>query len=393
VPPRAGRRSATGLFLGLNSGTSADHVDSVLFHVSGSSGSFRVRERAKLSLPLPRAIRERVLAGPDALDARELCRLDAELGDLFGAAAARTIRQARIAPAEIEAAGLHGQTVCHLPAGLGRSSTLQIGNPERVAARGRVLVVSAFRQADVALGGEGAPLSPLLDHALFGSGEGGLVLNVGGIANLTAVPADGDRARVLGFDVGPGNMLLDGIVRRLTRGALARDEGGRLALRGLVSPPLLGACMEHPFLRGTAARQSTGREEFGDAYLDWMIERGRRLRLRGEDLLATAAALTAEAAWRAFRRRVPRAGEYGRALWVAGGGVHNRSVMRQLELRFGPGGFRVRPLRRAGVTPENRECALFALLAREALAGRPSSFPSATGARAAACLGRWTRIP
>jgi anhydro-N-acetylmuramic acid kinase len=268
---------------------------------------------------------------------------------------------------------------------------MQIGNPERVASRCRVGVVSGFRQADVAAGGEGAPLSPALDHALFGGVGGALVLNLGGIANLTAVPASGRRSSVLGFDVGPGNMLLDAIVRRLTRGRLDRDPDGSFALRGRVSPRLLDATLDHPFLRGSA-RRSTGREEFGEEFMERMLAHARRHRLTAEDLLATASALTAEATWRGFHRRAG-AERYGSTLWVAGGGVHNRAVMRELSLRFRPAGYRVRPLIRRGVTPGNRECVLFALLAREFLAGRPGNFPSATGARRAVCLGRWTPAP
>jgi anhydro-N-acetylmuramic acid kinase len=319
------------------------------------------------------------------MDARTICRLDGELGESFARAAARVIRRAGAEPGRVRAVGLHGQTICHLPDPRGRSATLQIGSAEQVAARCGVPVVSDFRQADVAAGGEGAPLSPLLDHALFKEAGGALVLNLGGIANMTAVPRNGSREGVQGFDTGPGNMVLDGIVRRLSRGRLARDTGGSRALEGKVSASLLASALEHPFFRG--GRRSTGREEFGDAYVDRLIASARRARLRGEDLLATAAALTAESVWRSFRRRA--AGAFGSTLWISGGGVHNHAILRELAVRFEPAGYRVRPLLYRGVTHRNRECALFALLAREFLAGRPANFPAATGARRTVRLGRW----
>jgi anhydro-N-acetylmuramic acid kinase len=261
-------RGDGGLYLGLNSGTSADRIDAVLVDLPDGDRRFRARVRAEVSVPIPSALRGAILRAPDRLSVRELCVLDAGMGELFGRAALRALRSAGVAAEQVRAAGLHGQTVCHLPEPRGRSTTLQIGLPEAVATVARVGVVSHFRQADTAAGGEGAPLSPALDRALFGA-EGALVLNLGGIANLTAIPEGG--ARLLGFDVGPGNMLLDGIVRSRTAGRRHRDTGGRLALRGKVNGGLLARALEHPFLSRRRAR-STGREAFGEPFLRQFLE-------------------------------------------------------------------------------------------------------------------------
>jgi anhydro-N-acetylmuramic acid kinase len=386
------RRAAgtdAGTYLGLNSGTSADCVDAILVDLPAGARPLRARVRAAVALPIPRAVRSAILDAPEGIGIPDLCRLDARLGELFGRAALRAIEEGGAAPSRVRAAGLHGQTVCHLPERGGRSTTLQIGMPEAVAAIAGVSVVSHFRQADTAAGGEGAPLSPALDRALFRDGAGALVLNLGGIANLTAVSRRGDRT--LGFDVGPGNMLLDGLIQRRSGGRLRKDTGGRLALAGEPNPILIARALDHPFLSRRRAR-STGREEFGGAFLDRFLRLARGLALDTEDLLATAAALTGEAAWRSFLRDVGP-GEWGRNLWLCGGGVHNRAIVQRLRERFEPAGYRVAALDHAGVTAANRECVLFAFLAREFLAGRPTDLTTVTGARRPALLGRWTPRP
>jgi anhydro-N-acetylmuramic acid kinase len=312
------------------------------------------------------------------------------MGELFGLAARRAIEAAGLPAGRVRAAGLHGQTVCHLPSPDGRSATLQIGLPEQVALIANVPVVSGFRSADAAAGGEGAPLSPILDLALFGA-TGALVLNLGGIANMTAIPQGGDPNRVAGLDVGPGNMLLDGLVRRATGGKKTRDTGGLLARRGWISLPLLVHALAYPPLARRRTR-SIGREEFGEPYLRYFLEGARGLRLGHEDLLATAATVTAECASRSIPRAVA-GGRFGDSLWICGGGIRNRAVVEELQWRFEARGYRVRPFLRGGVSAADRECVLFAFLAREFVAGRPANLPSVTGARRQVVLGRWTPRP
>lgn len=377
--------------MGINSGTSADRIDALLVSLAGRPGRLIADVRSMVSIAIPPRMRAGILAAPDGITVRDLCTLDAELGHLFGKAAIRALEAAR-APTTAErvtAIGLHGQTVCHRPGPRGRSVTLQIGLPEAVVRATGIPVVSHFRQADTVAGGEGAPLSPALDRAIFGAGPGALVLNLGGIANMTAVSSGGDIT--LGWDVGPGNMLLDGLIRFASGGKQNRDTGGRLARAGQADPALLAHAFEYPFLTRRRSR-STGREEFGQSFLVHFLAGPRANTMRIEDLLATAADVTAEAAWRAFKRDIGH-GAWGDHLWLCGGGVHNRAVVERLRDRFEPAGYLVRSLDVAGVTAANRECALFAFLAREFVEGRPVDLTSVTGARAPARLGRWTPVP
>jgi len=386
-----------GLYIGLNSGTSADRIDACLVRApssrAGGERPLRIRLLARASAAIPAPLRDLIYAGPDRMSARDLCVLDARIGERFGVAAARVLSISGVEPSDVRAIGLHGQTVCHLPAAKGGSCSLQIGSPERVAAIAGIDVVSDFRQADIAAGGEGAPLSPVLDHALFRGGGGALVLNIGGIANLTAVPASGDRERVVGLDVGPGNMLLDGLARRWSRGRLGRDEGGGMALRGRVDPTLLARALAYrPLLSRTT--RSLGREEFGEPFLDHFLAGALRPPRAIENLLATAAAVTAECAWRAVASTVlPRGGSWGRSLWVCGGGLRNGAILRELRARFEPRSFAVRPFERGGVSARDRECVLFAFLAREFLARRPGNIPSVTGATRPVVLGSLSPRP
>jgi anhydro-N-acetylmuramic acid kinase len=391
VANRRSTGSESGFYLGLNSGTSADRVDACLVRLPGGGHKpLRVRVVARGSAAIPGAMRRLLLSAPDGLTARDLCSLDTRLGELFGLAARRAIEAAGLDAARVRAAGLPGQTVCHLPSPKGRSATLQIGSPEEVARIAKVPVVSGFRNADTAAGGEGAPLSPILDHALFGA-EGALVLNLGGIANLTAVPRGGDAGLVRGRDVGPGNMLLDGLVRHESGGRKTRDAGGRLACRGWISLPLLVHALAYPPLARRRTR-SIGREQFGEPYLQYYLKGTRGLGLAFEDLLATAATVTAECASRALPREVAK-GLFGDTLWLCGGGIHNRAVVEELKWRLEARGFKVRPFMRGGVSADDRECVLFAFLAREFVAGRPANLPSVTGAGHAVVLGRWTPRP
>jgi anhydro-N-acetylmuramic acid kinase len=391
VAIRRSKSDDAGLYLGLNSGTSADRIDACLVRLPGGERHpLRVRVVSRAAAAIPRDLRGLLLSAPDGLTVRDLCTLDARLGELFGLAARRAIEAAGLTSGSVRAAGLHGQTVCHLPSPKGRSATLQIGSPEQVALVANVPVVSGFRQADTAAGGEGAPLSPILDLTLFGE-TGSLVLNLGGIANLTMIPRGGDPKSVLGLDVGPGNMLLDGLVRFGSGGKKTRDTGGSLACRGWISLPLLEHALAYPPLALRRTR-SIGREEFGAPYLRYFLDGARGLRLAFEDLLATAATVTAECASRSLPRAAAK-GIFGDSLWVCGGGIHNRAVVEELQWRFAARGYRVRPFMRGGVSASDRECVLFAFLAREFVAGRAANLPSVTGARRPVVLGRWTPRP
>ncbi len=274
--------------------------------------------------------------------------------------------------------GSHGQTAFHA----GSRGTLQIGEADRIAEGLRVPVVSDFRQRDVAAGGEGAPLTPYADFVLFGRRRGRAVLNLGGIANLTILGPSLDDVR--GFDTGPGNMVLDGLLQAATGGRKRFDAGGQLALRGRILEPLLGWMLAHPYLRRRPPK-STGREEFGEPFVRALLARGPRARI--EDLLATAVEFSAACVALSIRRFVPESLRPTEVL-LAGGGIRNAALLEALRRRLAPA--RVGSTAEAGLDPLAREAVAFAILANDALAGLPTNLPRVTGAGRAVTLGKFS---
>lgn len=385
--------------IGVLSGTSADGASACLARIDGGPSETRARVALQRRDPFPTALAARIhrlaAGGPRGDEAlREVVALDTLLGERF----ARTVAAiAREAPHAVRAVGLHGQTIVHLPRRrTGRASeagTLQIGSAAIVAERTGLDVVSDFRRRDMAVGGEGAPLVPILDRALYAKrGVRRVLVNVGGIANVTLLPGTSEArsgaAGVIAFDTGPGNMLLDRAARDGTRGRLRYDRGGRLALAGRVAPALLAQLCRHPFLAAPPPK-SADRGDFEGAWWSAVAARAARARLSLPDFLATLVAFTAEA----VALGVARASRADRGappdeLLVSGGGAHNRALLAALAERF-PGS-RVRALPNAG---EEKEALLFAFLAREHLLGRPANLPSVTGASHPVILGALTPAP
>jgi anhydro-N-acetylmuramic acid kinase len=345
--------------LGLNSGTSADGVSAALVRFRGR----RLELLAERTLKYPRALRERVLAARDATTP-ELSALNADLGRFFAKAAVLALRGRRA-----DVVGSHGQTVWHEP---GRH-TLQIGEAAFVAEATRTTTVCDFRAADVAAGGQGAPLMPILDRALF-AGRPCATLNLGGIANV-CFPG-GPRSEASGFDAGPANCLIDEAMRVAYGKDL--DRGGRVAASGRVDPAL-AARFGHPWLAKPPPK-STGRELWSR---DFLLERaGRELRRRPADVVASLTWFTARTVGAAIARWGPAVQE----VIVSGGGVYNRTLMKHLEWAVWPAA--VRPIDVFGIPPLAKEPVLFAFLAALAVRGRAAGLPSVTGARRPAVLGK-----
>ena len=364
--------------VGLMSGTSADGIDAVLVDLWGCGESTRYEVLSFATTPLPSALRREVFAlfAEDAsLDA--LCRVNVALGEAFATAALAALAQAALGPDTLDLIGSHGQTVRHLPAS---GSTLQIGEPAVIAARTGAVTIADFRAADLAVGGEGAPLVPLADHLLFAQPhEGRLLLNIGGIANVTALPANAAASAVRAFDLGPGNMLIDAAVAHYTGGRERFDRGGQRAARGRIDEGLLAELMCTPFLQREPPK-STGREEFGERFLADVLRRGP---CSADDLIATLTAFTVQSIAEGIDRFCP--GEFA-ALWVGGGGVHNPRIM--AGLRRALPRLAVRSLAELGVDPDAREALAFAVLANETLLGRTGNIPAATRAQRPVVLGK-----
>jgi len=381
--------------VGLISGTSADGIDAALVRVRGHAhdaqpANERFQLEAFATFPYPQELREQLLAAslPGAGTVDLICRLNIVVGECFAQAALKIISQAGAKPQDIDLIGSHGQTIHHLPfaeplAGIPASGTLQIGEPSVIAKRTGIITIADFRAADMALGGQGAPLVPFLDYMLFRStAQTRGVLNIGGIANLTVLKKGGGLGDVVAFDTGPGNMVMDA----LTQNFFGRtfDDGGALAAQGKVSEILLAELLQHPYFAKPIPK-STGREEFGAVYCADLIERAMRLQLTPQDMLATATALTAETIAREAQLLEKRFGKMDELI-VSGGGIHNRTLMAMLQERFAPA--KVATTTDYNLPGDAKEAILFAVLANETVGGFAGNVPSVTGAKAATVLGK-----
>ncbi len=412
--------SRGALVVGLISGTSMDGVDAALVRLGrrGStpltaltprlrSGSLSVVEGSGQSkgggskpevrllafstTPYPRALQRRLLeiAGGERVPAGDISQLNFLLGEVFAAAALDVCRRARVSPRRLAAIGSHGQTLYHQGRATSRvrgidrgvSSTLQIGEPAVIAERTGAPVVADFRTADLAAGGQGAPLVPLVDYLLLRHpAQGTVALNIGGISNVTIIPAAARAREVFGFDTGPGNMVMDALARRFT--GTSFDRGGRLASRGRVIQDLLAGALRLPFFR-QAPPKSAGREQFGREFL-----RRYFLRRRGaavEDLLRTACELTAQTVGDALRRFVFPRVRVNRLI-VSGGGAHHCLLMERLAELLPQLSVERSDLH--GLPADAKEAIAFAVLADRTMRGLPGNLPAVTGARRAVVLGK-----
>lgn len=372
--------------IGLMSGTSADGVDAALVEWPAGNLPRPFRLVAFREAPYPAELQERIhrVAAGRSEPGRALAdlgALDVELGERFAEAARAVADEAGVALAEIAAIASHGQTVGHYPE---LRATLQVGCPSLIAERTGCTTVADFRPRDIAAGGEGAPLAPFFHFAAFADpDEARLVLNLGGIANLTWLPAGCDADDVRAFDVGPANALLDGALRAWTDGAERIDADGARAARGTPDAEALARLLDDEFLR-LAPPKSTGRERYGSAEAEALAAEWRAAGRGLDDLLATLLAFSVEAVRRAADEFLAGAGAVG-AVLVGGGGARNRAFLQALGAAFPAA--RVTPMDAAGVPAQAAEAMAFALMGRNALLGIPNHLPACTGASHAAVLG------
>lgn len=360
-------------YIGLMSGTSADAVDAVLVEFADG----RPRLLATHAEPLPADLRARVLAlvRPGANELDRLAQLDGALARLFAQASLTVLEQAGLVPAEVRAIGSHGQTVRHSPGG-DEPYTLQLGNPSLIAELTGITVVADFRRRDMAAGGQGAPLAPAFHAAFFQqSAEARAVVNIGGIANVTLLPAP-ESSVVSGFDTGPGNALLDGWTERHL--GLPLDRDGAWGAQGRVLPELLALLLSDPYF-ALPPPKSTGREYFNLDWLDKQLARWGQS-AAAVDVQATLTALTARSIAQAMNRHALAA----RELLVCGGGVHNPVLMQRIQAELN---IPVASTARDGVDPDYLEALGFAWLALRTLEGLPGNLPAVTGARGLRVLG------
>jgi len=380
---RALRSKPSRYAIGLMSGTSCDGITASLVRIKGTGTSIAIKLLAFENYDYDAEMRTRLLA--PRMDAREVCALNFELGKRFADAAAAMQYKASLEPADIDFVACSGHTLAHLPPRRSdQIGTLQIGEPAVIAERCRVPIVSDFRTRDMAAGGQGAPLVPYADWVLFHrSSHTVLLLNIGGIANITVVPPRFEE--VMAFDTGPGNMAIDGAMRLLTSNRENMDRDGAMAGKGVVIDEFLDYLLGHPYFN-EAPPKSTGREDFGpEVYLRDAIA-SRRDR-SPEDIMATVTTAVAYSIVRAFNRFVKPNYDVSRFI-MSGGGAHNQTLVKRIKA--GLPGLTVRLTDGYGIPVDAREAVAFAILGNETICGTPSNVPQATGASHPCVLGKIT---
>jgi anhydro-N-acetylmuramic acid kinase len=373
------------------SGTSADGIDVAVVRIAAGRLRPRLTLLAHEGFRYPGALRRAVLAAMNAesTSTAELARLNWRLGLEYADAVKATVARHRV---KLELVGCHGQTLYHqarpeIYIGRKFACTWQAGEAQAIASALKVPVVSNFRPLDMFAGGQGAPLVPLLDFALFADAKRGRVLqNIGGIANLTAIPAGGNASKLVAFDTGPGNMVIDWLAQELFGKSF--DRGGKLAARGRVIAPVLIGALRHEYFKLMPPR-TAGREQFGQSYAADFLVQCRKHSPSGEDALATATALTAESIASSYSQYVRRKMR-GRAVdyIVSGGGARNLTLMGMLKERLEPTGCELAASEEFGMAAQAKEAAAFALLAWMSWHRLPGDVPAATGARRPVVLGQ-----
>jgi len=362
------------LFIGIMSGTSADGIDVAIVRCSEQPKLLHFSE-----YPMPAKLRDAILrlAAPGYGEVDNMGGLDKALAHIYADAALAAIKAAGLQSSDIAAIGNHGQTIRHRP-GTQYPFSLQIGCAASMAELTGITIVSDFRSRDLAAGGEGAPLVPFAHQQLFGSEQENIaVLNIGGIANITWLGTDG---AVTGFDTGPGNMVMDALMRKISHGEHSFDENGQLAGSGSVSEALLDKLMQHPFLQQTPPK-STGREQFGENIVDQILNWPN---ITDADRMATACRFTTDSICNSVRF-LPSPP----ARWLCcGGGVRNQHLMELLAQQLAPA--TVATTDSESIPPQAVEAVSFALLARQTLLGEPNTLAAVTGATHNVCGGQIT---
>ena len=378
--------------IGLMSGTSVDGIDAALVEIQGHGLGTQVELLAFYSHPFETEIRDRIfdLFQPETSRVDQICQMNFLIGKIFADAALGVIREAEIQVEEIDLIGSHGQTVYHLPPQPEAQyvpSTLQIGEPAVIAYRTGLPTIANFRVADLAAGGQGAPLVPYVDFLLFRRADRTVALqNIGGISNVTLIPAKAVASDVLASDTGPGNMIIDSVMEIFTDGAKRYDNAGEFAVQGSVCDSLLAEWLQHPFISAHPPK-TTGREVFGRQFAHEALRQAQDRKLNRADLIATLTAFTARTICDYYRRFLFPHHSVDE-IYVSGGGRHNLTLMGHLERLFQP--IPLLPIDSIGVSSDAKEAIAFAVLANEAAHGHPTNLPQVTGAARPMVLGTFS---
>jgi len=379
--------------IGLMSGTSADGIDAAVVEIEGHGMETHIALLAFETFPFPPGVQEAILTlcEPETGHVDDVFELNFYIGHVFAVSVKHLLQKSDMDASDIALIGSHGQTVHHLPEGSGkamlsRPSTLQIGEPAVIAHETGIPTIADFRVADVAAGGQGAPLVAYTDYLLFrDSHETIALLNIGGIANLTVIPANGPLDSVSAADTGPGNMAIDVVVSEITGGSQRYDAAGQRAASGPAYQPLIDEWLKHPFFQRVPPK-TTGRELFGSAFAAIALAECRAHGLDDNACIATLTELTVQSIAQFIEQFVAVKTPID-TLYVSGGGVHNLTLMKRLSQILPD--THVAPVDSAGMRGDAKEAIAFAILANEALHGNSGNIPTATGAAVPKILGKF----
>ena len=373
------------------SGTSLDGVDAVLTHLSGTGSSIRVEQLGFLSVAYSKSLRELLLknSSPDTSNVKEISQLNVRLAHQYAEVIQELLHQCGTDLSQVDAIGSHGQTLYHVPedtecAELAVRSTFQIGDPSTLAQLLNTTVIGDFRLADMAVGGQGAPLASYFDYIYFSHpDEARALLNIGGIANMTVLPANPPADSVFAFDTGPGNMVMDALANRFW--GIPYDANGQFASTGTVQKGLLSWLMDDPYYT-LPPPKTTGREVYTRQYVDQLVQKAQEMGITSnEDIIATATQCTVDTIGLSYDLHIQPKLSLERII-VSGGGIHNACLMDALKTRIPS--VHIDTMREHGIDPDAKEAIFFAVFAHETLNGIPSNLPAATGASRPAILGK-----
>lgn len=377
---------------GLMSGTSLDGIDVAIVHIEGRGVETNIKLLHFESLPFDEETREKLkrLCTIEHSDVAQVCGMNFAIAERFADAVIQTAQAANMRMDDIDLISTHGQTIWHIPVAdeadrFLPKSTLQIGDLSVIAKRTGKPVVGDFRTADIAVGGQGAPLVPYGDDLMFRDADKGRILqNIGGIGNCTALPADSADGGMIAFDTGPGNMVMDQVVYELSKGKLSYDANGDWAAKGKVHNGLLADMLAHPYFQEPPPK-TTGREMFGKAYASAWLVSALEQGLSHEDIVATATAFTAHTIARGYQAYILPQCSIAEVI-VSGGGAHNRTLLRMLADLLPEQ--TILTSDELGISADAKEAILFALLGNAFIQGEPNNVPAATGAERPTILGK-----
>lgn len=385
--------------VGLMSGTSVDGIDAALVEIGGTDAAPEIRLIAFEDRPWPEEVRKQIfpLFRPETATVDKIGYMNFLMGEIYAQSVCSVVEKAGLTLGDIDLIGSHGQTIWHAPEVCNKDGfpvrfTVQIGEGSVIAARTGVPTVSDFRVADMAVGGQGAPLVPFSEYLLYRRpGETILLQNIGGIGNMTVLPGDDGPEAVYAFDTGPGNMIIDAVVSALTGGEKTYDAGGAMAAEGRVDEALLALLQQDPYYAQPLPK-TTGRELFGVQYVAKILDYQQAHGLSDADVLATVTDLTAWSIADAYSRYVlPK--RQATELVVGGGGSYNATLLGFLRERFAPCGIKVCTQEDLGWSSDAKEAVAFAILADYCIREKANVLPSVTGARAAAVMGKISLPP